>query len=173
MDYPITYLKLANSGWPNWGQIFCHFLQGRQNFETSCLIPCTPSPIWKGFTLGSQVFPFKEGRQFQHNCLLQKAIYSIWYLSPCKLSKYEPGHSSSYNITWCPVKTQISLHSHTVWSESLQGTMWVAKDPKPLQANSISSDQTADAQADLSLCWVLMQSCRKCSALVHMSQRWK
>ena len=30
----------------------------------------------------------------------------------------------------CPAKTQISLHFRAVWSDSLQGTLWAAKDPK-------------------------------------------
>ena len=41
----------------------------------------------------------------------------------------------------CPAKTQISLHIRTVWRESSQGAMCVAKDQKHLQANSEDSDQ--------------------------------
>ena len=40
-----------------------------------------------------------------------------------------------------------------VWSESSLCAQWVAKDPSFLHADSEDSDQTADAQADLSLHW--------------------
>ena len=58
------------------------------------------------------------------------------------------------------VKTQISLRIRAVWSESSQGTLWVAMDLKRLQA---------DAQADLSFRWAHMQPCRKCCAPAQMS----
>ena len=60
----------------------------------------------------------------------------------------------------------ISLRIHTAWSEYLQGTLWVDKNPKRLQADSKDSDQPA--QADLSLRWVHMQSCA--SARMFWSQ---
>ena len=41
-----------------------------------------------------------------------------------------------------PVKTQISLGIHPVWSESLLCTYWVAKDPKFPHFDSRDSDQT-------------------------------
>ena len=40
-----------------------------------------------------------------------------------------------------PAKTQTSLHICAVWSESLQGTLLVAKDPQDLQGDSEYSDQ--------------------------------
>ena len=42
-----------------------------------------------------------------------------------------------------PAKTQFSLSIHAVWSESSQGTLWVAKDPNRLHANRKVSDQPA------------------------------
>ena len=42
----------------------------------------------------------------------------------------------------CPVKTQISLGIHPVWSESSLRVQWVAKDPSFLHADSEDSDQT-------------------------------
>ena len=41
----------------------------------------------------------------------------------------------------CPVKTQISLGIHPVWSESSLCAQWVAKDPRFLHADSNNSDQ--------------------------------
>ena len=41
-----------------------------------------------------------------------------------------------------PAKTQISLGIHPVWSESSLFTLWVAKDPMLLHADSEDSDQT-------------------------------
>ena len=45
-------------------------------------------------------------------------------------------------MTVRPAKTQISLGSHPVWSESSLCTQWVAKDPSFLHADSEDSDQT-------------------------------
>ena len=47
-----------------------------------------------------------------------------------------------------PANTRISLHILTVWSESSQGFLWVAKYPKRLQAESEDSDPL-----DESICW--------------------
>ena len=41
-----------------------------------------------------------------------------------------------------PAKTQISLGIYPVWSESLQCTPWVAKDPRFLHVDSEDSDHT-------------------------------
>ena len=37
----------------------------------------------------------------------------------------------------------ISLRIHTAWSEYLQGTLWVDKNPKHFQVDSEDSDQPA------------------------------
>ena len=47
---------------------------------------------------------------------------------------------------------------------SSQGILWVAKDPKRLQADREDSDQTAHSN----LCLVPMQSCRKCRVPPHI-----
>ena len=57
-----------------------------------------------------------------------------------------------------------------VWSESLQCTQWVAKDPRLfffVQTARLWSDW-ADALADLSLCWAHMLFCRFCHVLAHI-----
>ena len=56
-------------------------------------------------------------------------------------------------------KIQISMDSRPVWSESLLYIQWVAKSPSFIHTDSEVPDQTADAQADLSLCWVHMKFC--------------
>ena len=58
------------------------------------------------------------------------------------------------------------VHPAKTQSESLLHTLWVAKDPKFLWADSEDSDQTAraDAQADLRLCWVHISFCWFCRA---------
>ena len=68
-----------------------------------------------------------------------------------------------------PAKTQIRLGICSVWSESSLCAQWVAKDPSFLYADSKDSNQTTDAQADLSLCWAQMPFCRFCYALAHMA----
>ena len=52
-----------------------------------------------------------------------------------------------------PAKTQISLGSRPVWSESSLCAQWVAKDPMFLHADSEDWSDWADAQSDLSLRW--------------------
>ena len=54
----------------------------------------------------------------------------------------EPRHDKTNKISVHPVKTQISLGTHPVWSESSLCTQWVAKDPRFLHADSKDSDQT-------------------------------
>ena len=60
-----------------------------------------------------------------------------------------------------PTKTQSSTACAAVQSDQIfVGTLWVAMDPTLLL--------DADAQADLSLRWAHMQSCRKCCARTQM-----
>ena len=61
-----------------------------------------------------------------------------------------------------PVKTQISLGIHPVWSESSLCTQWVAKDPRFLHADSEDWSDWADAQANLSPRWVHRPFCCFC-----------
>ena len=67
-----------------------------------------------------------------------------------------------------PAKTQISLGIRPVSSESSLGAQWVAKDPSFLQADSQDWADWADAQADLSLCWVHMPFCLFCHEEAHI-----
>ena len=54
---------------------------------------------------------------------------------------------------------------HPGGSESLLCILWVAKGPMFLH---VDSEDWADAQADLSLCWVHMPFCWFCHAVAHM-----
>ena len=57
-----------------------------------------------------------------------------------------------------PVKIQINLRIHAVWSESSMDAFWIARDAKFLfscRQRKLWSD-FADAQADLTLCWAHM-----------------
>ena len=74
---------------------------------------------------------------------------------------YEKSRDTVFH-TWLhvrPAKTQISLCIRAVWSESLQGTLCVPKDPKRLE-----TDMEDSKQPDWSLHWMHMQSYRKCCA---------
>ena len=53
-------------------------------------------------------------------------------------------------------RTQISLGTCLVWSESTLCTQWVAKDLSSVHADS---EDSADAQADLGLRWAYMPFC--------------
>ena len=55
---------------------------------------------------------------------------------------YEPPHENTNKVTVRPRKTQISLSTHPVWSESSLCTQYVANDPSFLHANNEDSDQT-------------------------------
>ena len=55
---------------------------------------------------------------------------------------FEPPHDKTNKMTVRPAKTQISLGSHPVWSESSLCAQWVAKNPSFLHAPSKDSDQT-------------------------------
>ena len=52
-----------------------------------------------------------------------------------------------------PVRTQISLHIHPVWSQSSLCVQWAAKDPSFLQVDSEDLSDWVDAQADSNLRW--------------------
>ena len=65
-----------------------------------------------------------------------------------------------------PAKTLITLGIHPIWSESLVCAQWVAMYPRLLHADSEDTFYWADAQADLSLCWVqgsFRLSCSSCN----------
>ena len=68
-----------------------------------------------------------------------------------------------------PVKTQIRLCIHAVWSDFVQGTLRVDKDPEHLETNSKFWLACTYAQAYLSLSWAHMQSCKKCCVVAHFS----
>ena len=75
--------------------------------------------------------------------------------------RYRPGNNISYKIVSL-AKTQISFRS-VLSNKSSQGTLWVAKDPMRLQ-----EDSKSPGQLDLSLLFVYMQSCMKCSAEAYV-----
>ena len=53
-----------------------------------------------------------------------------------------------------PAKIQITLHIWAVWSVSLLGTFWTAKDEKFLCVDNGDWSDCMAVQANLSLCWV-------------------
>ena len=68
----------------------------------------------------------------------------------------------------CAQRGLNSAYASTQSDQSSHGTLWVAKDSKRLQADSgqpaqraMSLINPAEVQADLSLRWAHMQSCRK------------
>ena len=83
----------------------------------------------------------------------------------------EPWHDKTNKMSVHPVKTQIRLDIHPVWSESLLCRQWVAKDPRFLHADSEVSDQTGQTPR---LIWVfaartlilLVLSCRSSNIFI-------
>ena len=70
----------------------------------------------------------------------------------------ELGHSIFLQNCVCAQRRLSSLRIRAIWSESSQGTMWVTKDQKRLQADSEDSDRTAQMYR---LIWVFIG--RKCN----------
>ena len=66
----------------------------------------------------------------------------MWFLTLMILTKVEPPHDKTNKVAVRPAKTQISLGTRKVWSESSLCAQWVAKDPSFLHADSEDSDQT-------------------------------
>ena len=64
-----------------------------------------------------------------------------------------------------PAKTKISLGILPVWSESSLCAQWVAKEQSFLSADN---EDSADAQADLSLRWVHKPFCWFWHEVAHM-----
>ena len=94
----------------------------------------------------------------------QQVIVELCFKWTCFISLHVIAFTVVALMTWAatwqnqqsdcaPAKTQISLGSHPVWSESLLCAQWVAKDPSFLHADSQDWSDWADAQADLSLRW--------------------
>ena len=54
----------------------------------------------------------------------------------------QPTHDKTNKMTVLPAKTQISLGTRPVWSESSLCAQWVVKDPSFLHADSEDYDQT-------------------------------
>ena len=74
----------------------------------------------------------------------------------------EPVHDKTSKMTVRPAKTQISLGIRPVWSESSLCTLWVAKDPSFLHADSEDSDQTGRIPRLIYLRWAHMPFCWFC-----------
>ena len=73
------------------------------------------------------------------------------------------------------MKTPIRLGGCPAWSESSLCTLWVARDPSFIHADSKDWSDWADAQADLSLRWVHTQFIGFVKSLLkwfHMSNTW-
>ena len=68
----------------------------------------------------------------------------------------EPAHAKPKKWLARQAKTQISLRSHTVWSESSLGAVWLANDQ--IFFLHVAKTDWADAQADLSLAVLLVLS---------------
>ena len=79
--------------------------------------------------------------------------YLLLFCLKLLLVSYEPRHHKTNKISVRPAKTQINLGIHPVWSESSLSAWRKIGFLATHWAHSEDSDQTADAQADLSLYW--------------------
>ena len=116
-----------------------------------------------GFSCSS-IYDFGSGQQTPWSECLYKPP---WHIFPWQAHIWDE-HSISYKTAMWPVKSQISLCIHTVWS------LFTGHSVGSQGSNVSSGTQhrpwsaCAYAQADLSLCWVHMQSCKKCCTPAHV-----
>ena len=73
---------------------------------------------------------------------------------------------TKWNVS--PVKTEISLGIHSVWSVSLLCAQWVAKDPSFVHGDSEVSDQTGQLPRLTCLPWAHISFCRFCHGLTQI-----
>ena len=87
-----------------------------------------------------RTFKMETGNKHQGNISMQKLPVAQHSCT------YEPPHDKTNKMTVCPVKTQISLGIHPVWSESSLSAQWVAKGPLFLHVDSEDWSDWRDAQ---------------------------
>ena len=79
-------------------------------------------------------------------CLVSLNPFDIEYMytlhNPCFSVGNEPWHDKTNKMSVRPAKTQISLGTRPVWSESSLSAQWVAKGPRFLHVDREDSDQT-------------------------------
>ena len=80
------------------------------------------------------------GGRHNYNHQLKSGLLSTW--SFWLQRKKSRSMTKPTKLLVRPVKTQISLGIHPVWSESSMCTLWVAKEQMLLHADSEDSDQT-------------------------------
>ena len=109
--------------------------------------------IWKISVFLSENFQFL---MVKLSVYLNRRVFVM-----CNVRKPTVGHM-------CPAKIQISPGIHTVWSESLLGASWIAKDASFFMQIKMTWSDCVDVQADLSLRWTHIRryvfSC--CSSIV-------
>ena len=135
VDVSIVYLYIPCHMEPTETKVHLHHLQFTAKNSIMGLFICL---IW-GFMVQST--QLRSCRVWLVNLL---RLYQDRLRPPEQLNStvYEPWHDKTNKMSVCPLKTQISLGIHPVWSESLLCAQWVAKDPMFLHADSEDSDQT-------------------------------
>ena len=83
-------------------------------------------------------------------------------------SKYELPNDRTNKMTVRPANTQISLGICSVWSESSLSAWRKLGSLATHWAHSEDWSDWADAQADLSLCWVHVPFCWFCHKVAHI-----
>ena len=86
----------------------------------------------------------------------------------------EPLHDKTNKVAYAPneYSDQPGHPPSLIRETSPLCAQWVAKDPRFLHADSENSDQTGDAQADLSLRWAHMPFCWFCHEAAHFSRNF-
>ena len=86
--------------------------------------------------------PFQKSRCERVRTVNQRVQYTAITFLQCR-KKHESGTGFLIRLHVRPAKTQVSLLTDTVSSESSQYALWVAEGPMHLQADNEDSDQTS------------------------------
>ena len=151
---------------------YMHIFSIQRFFEAACFlgiqwidvyICLTTSNKWvqkiKGQYMNGSTFQtieYMNGSAFTKARYMNRVGFEIRARTPVSLllPSYTPPPTprAGYSIS---AKLKIYLHCHmrAGWSESSQGTLWVAKYPRCFQADSEDSSACTDAQMYLSLRW--------------------
>ena len=152
----------------------CGHIHGGRNWSIQQKPPTMAESLLHSYMMMLGIQPGQKGRFllcFQQQKTLHPFLSDGIIPEPCwNEHPYYLSRLMTKPTKWHvrPLKTQISLGIHPVWSESSLCAQWVAKDPSFLHVDSEDWSDWADAQADLSLHWAHMPFCWFCHEAAHL-----
>ena len=152
---------------PKWKVPFSHELAYLNlftltGFTTETTYNTTSQPDETTATHSTYVTAITTVEEFHCSTYTCIALSSHVEMRQITNSQFEPRHDKTNKMNVHPVKTQISLGIHPVWSASSLCAQWVANDPRFLHADSGDSDQTRH----MPFCWF----CHEVAHLIFSTQ---